>query len=118
MSKADDAIVEIDAQLAILGPELEGLQDYARLNIQSQTREDVNVDIGRYTRRITKLNDARASLVLLVDDGHPGIPVQEVKAAVLRDLQAQENSIRLALARFASNEASSVTLTAGEPISK
>lgn len=108
----DRAIVEIQEKLATFGPQLEGLRDYARLNLKAETQEEVGRSIAIYERRTSLLNTAQGALKSLVDDGHPDLPVREVQQLVFEDLKANAATIEAALAQFASNEATSMTLGA------
>jgi hypothetical protein len=118
MSAVDDAITEIDGQLAILGPEYEGLKDYARLNIHPDTMVAVQAALAVYDRRVGLLATNRDLLVRLRADGHPTLTVQAVTAAVLADLQDNQATITAALAQFTSEPAASLGLTAGAPEGK
>ena len=118
MSAVTDAIAEIDAQLANLGPEYEGLKDYARLNIHPDTMAAVQAALAVYDRRVGLLATNRDLLNRLRDDGHPTLAVQPVTASVLADLQDNQATITAALAQFTADPAASLGLTAGTPEGK
>lgn len=107
MSKVDDAVVEIDQELAVLEPRLEGLYDYRRLNIHDDTRAQVESAIAVYERRILQLKATSVQLKSTQQDGHPGLPIREVEDSVLADLRANKETIDQALAQFASGAAKS-----------
>lgn len=112
----DAAIVEIDLALAAYAPIFEGLKDYARLDIQQHTREEVDQATQTYDSRINALKKARAGLVALVENGHPDLGIREVDASVTSDLQENAATIEAARARFSSvNTAASLAFTAGPP---
>jgi hypothetical protein len=117
------AIAEIDAQLVAVAPKLEGLRDYERLNIQEGTRREVNDAIGDYVRRVDLLNAAKASYQTLLDtavaqskalveDGAPDLPVRQISAGAIADLQDQLDTITAARALFEA-QASGLNPSAG-----
>jgi hypothetical protein len=118
------AIAEIDAQLAATAPKLEGLRDYERLNIQEGTRREVNDAIADYVRRVTLLSAAKASYQTLLDtavaqskalveDGAPDLPVRQISAVAVADLQEQLDTITAARALFEA-QATVLNLSAGK----
>lgn len=118
MSLVNDAVTEAQGRLDAFGPVREGLADYARLNILPHTLEEIQAALVRYDRRIMLLHSFIVAAEALIDDGYPDLAVREIDAAALTDLQNQLDTITAARARFASNAASSVTLTAGAPEAK
>jgi hypothetical protein len=118
MSKVDDAIVEIDAQLAILTPQYEGLKDYARLNIKPETVPVVQAAIARFDKRVGLLATVKDLMARLIADGHPTLDVEQVAAGVYADLAENHDTIAAALALFASDPAVRLALTADPPEAK
>lgn len=107
---------EIDAALAVLAPIIEGLQDYARLNIKPETMTAVTEALKLYQDRQKVLTIAQKALAGLEDNGYPDLPAQEVSALVYDDLRDQEATIEAALAKFKTEEAVTVVITPGKPI--
>jgi hypothetical protein len=118
MSAVDDAVAEIDAQLATLSPQHEGLKDYQRLNLQPDTLTSVGQALAVYDRRVSLLTRGRDALTALQADGHPAFDVQQVTAAVYGDLAANQATIAAALAIFASDPAATLGLSASTPEAK
>jgi len=111
MEQVEEAIAEIEAALLDIEPKLEGLKDYARLNLLPATLEEVNLLIVQYERRKGFLTAALAALQALVAE--PEFAVREISPAALEDLQNNANTINIALGLFESNEAASISFTAG-----
>lgn len=118
MSQVDEAIVEIDAQLAILNPQYEGLKDYQRLNLHPDSMAAVQAALQVYDRRVGLLMTVRDLLGRLVADGHPALTVQQVSGDVLADLQDNQATITAALSQFASDPATRLVLSAQPPTPK
>lgn len=115
MTAVESALAEIRSLRDTFNPQLEGLYDYRRLNILDSTRAAVEAAIVDYERRIAHLNGTEATLVALMDDGHPDLSIREVSDEVLADLKANRETIEAALKRFSSNAAASFDLTSGSP---
>lgn len=115
MSKVDEAIAEIDAALAVMAPRIEGFEDYLRLNILDPTRPFVVKAHEDYLDRQSKLLAARATLVTVVDDGHPALPPYEVPAGALADLLANRDTILEALTQFVPETAQTLNPVVGQP---
>jgi len=118
MSKAQEAIAEIDASLAEMAPRHEGLRDYAALNLHEATKALVEEEIRRYDTRTEKLHAARAAILDLVENGHPALDVREVDQAIYADLRENAATIEAALARFSPNTAATLGLSATPPEQK
>ena len=93
---------ELAAALADIEPAHEGLRDYAELDIQSATKQEVTSVLGQYDRRVDLLQNAKRTLEKLIADGYPDLPVHEVADAIYADLADQERTIAAALAKFSS----------------
>lgn len=106
---------EVAAAVAALAPILEGLRDYARLNLGADTAAIVAQEIHDYERRLALLQTTLTALNALLGDDYPNLPVREVEQAVYDDLQTQADTIAAALAKFAPNMATTLGLSAGEP---
>lgn len=115
MSAVSDAIAEIDAQLAELAPAHEGWRDYLKVNLLPDTGVFVKGRIDVYDRRVALLEAARAALVALQDDGHPGIPPSVVSPAIYDDLQDNHDTITAAFGTTSPALATTLGLTASAP---
>jgi hypothetical protein len=96
------AVNEIQAALAVMPPTLEGLRDFARLNLQRETQQEVVTTLEQYDRRVRLLEAALKALEVLLADGHPDLTPRDVSVAVLEDLQANARTIEAALQQFTS----------------
>jgi hypothetical protein len=110
----DDALAEIEEALAHIDPLLEGLQDFARLNLRPETLAVVQGAIDLHVRRRDKLVASRDALQVLLDDGYPFLPVHEIGQGAYDDLAENHTSIEAAFAHFKPNVALALGLTAGE----
>lgn len=109
----DDALEEILEALEEIEPLLEGLRDFARLNLNPDTLSIVQTAIAEHETRQAKLSASRDSLRTLLADGYPFLPKHEIAQAPLADLAANQNSINVAFAHFTSETAASLGLSAG-----
>jgi hypothetical protein len=116
MDAVHQAIAEIEAELARIDPIYEGLNDYAALDLQPDTKAEVQRGIVVYQQRISLLNAAHSALTALVGDGYPILDLPDVTPAVKADLQANADTILAALAEFdAAEPASALKLSADSP---
>lgn len=111
----DEALEEINVALGSFEPLLEGLRDYARLNISPETQVVVNEAIQEHERRMDRLVAAEQALRELLGDGYPLLSIHEVQQAVYNDLKAQFESISAAFGHFSPGLADSLGLTASDP---
>jgi hypothetical protein len=112
----EDAIAEIQTSLAEIDPQHEGLRDYAALDLQPETRAEIQTTIVIYDRRVNLLRAALAALEALVADGHPELPVRVIPEASYEDLVAQQETITAALAKFSAQpQAASLGITSEAP---
>lgn len=117
-SAVETAIQEIDAALAAMAPIHEGLRDYSKLNIQTDTLAAVNGAISQYDHRKSLLEQAKARCEALVADGYPVLDIADVTESVKKDLEAQAASITAALAEFDLDEAATLVIVPGSPSDK
>lgn len=96
MSAVSDAIVEIDAQLVALAKPHEGWRDFYKLNLKPDAGRYAGDRIVVYDRREALLNQARAALVALDADGHPGIAPAPTTAEIYADLRDNDATINAA----------------------
>ena len=110
----DEALAEIIEALGQTEPLLEGLKDFARLNIEVETMGIVNAAIAEHERRVIMLTNSKVALEALLADGYPLLPVHEIPQAAYEDLAANHESIDTAFGHFTPNTASALNLSAGE----
>lgn len=111
------ALDDINEELTRRYPEREGLLDYSRLNIGSDTAVKVNEQYQIINRRIILLETAKSALEsLLIDPHYPEIPDLGVNQAVYDDLTNQRSTIDAALETFTPvPEAITMEFTIGTP---
>lgn len=98
----------IAADKAELAPFIEGLQDYSRLDLVTDSQMEVKAQHEALVMRrelLTQMEGANARLIdsinALIADGYPKIDMRGVKPEVLADLQDQQKTIAAALSLFA-----------------
>jgi hypothetical protein len=111
----DQALAELRAALAVAQPQLRGLQFFLRLDQTEATKRILEQRRVDTERRIGVLTAAETALGALLGDGYPDVPVQEVPDAVLTDLTEDMSVEEAALALFASDRATKITVTADAP---
>lgn len=117
-TKADDLVIEIDSLLANFAPIREGLADYERLNLKDHTRDEIRASAAQYDKLIAGLEAARDAVQALADEGYPELPIREIDASAVEDLDEQIRTLTAARSRFASNTAMSMTLKDAAPVPK
>jgi oligoribonuclease NrnB/cAMP/cGMP phosphodiesterase (DHH superfamily) len=113
MTAVDSALTEINERLATFAPQHEGLRDFQSLNLKDTTRVEIEASLALYDRRKDVLEKAKLALEQLNADGHPELAVREISADAFADLQDNTRTIEAAMARFASNAATSLVLNEG-----
>lgn len=107
---------ELEAAQAVLLPQIEGLHDFARLNIKPETLAKVQEATVDFERRRDLQVAALAALDNLETDNYPEVPPRNVLEDVYADLQENVTTIEAAFAKFAPiAEAVTATITAGTP---
>jgi hypothetical protein len=115
MSAASDARTEIAASLAAIAPQLEGLEDYERLNLGPDAQGEIEESLEQYNRRVKLLEAAKKALDELIADGHPELAAREISDVAYQDLRQNMATIVAALAQFRQETASALGLSHGEP---
>lgn len=110
----DEALAEIVEALGEVEPLLEGLRDFARLNILPETLAVVNDAITEHERRVNLLTTSKGALEALLADGYPLLPVHEISQAAYADMSDNHTSIDTAFGHFSPNTANALRLSAGE----
>src|SRR6185436_17347561 len=109
----ETALAELAAATATLSPQLEGLRDFTRLNLEDSTRREVDEVLTTTIRRVDLLGRAKDALQALLADGHPDLLVRTIDVSAFQDLRNQAATIAAALLRFNSDPATTLGLTAG-----
>lgn len=103
-------------QQDLLDPQIEGLQDYARLNIKPETLANVNEANVTLSRRRDLIVAAIAALDALQADNYPVNSAFDVTEAVHQDLLDNLTTISAAYDRFRERvEATAIEIKTGEP---
>ena len=96
-TELDQLLKELLAAYAATQPIVEGLEDFARLNILQATQPKVAELHIAMRRRLDLLDAACKALQALREDGYPALPVSMVSADVYKDLADQKKTIDAAL---------------------
>lgn len=99
---------ELEAAKAVLEPQIEGLHDFARLNIKPETLAKVQEATVDFERRHGLVVAALAALAALETDKYPDVPQREVLKVVYDDLSQNVFTIQAAFAKFLSEEEATV----------
>lgn len=111
-----DLKAELEAAKAVLEPQIEGLHDFARLNIKPVTLAKVQETTVEFERRLSLVVAGLAALAALEADKYPDVPQREVLIAVYADLAENVATIQAAFEKFVSEEeASTVEIIPGTP---
>ena len=121
----EDIKKEVTDALAIVLPQIEGLEDFADIRDSEQgTKQDISSLTGVRTIRRDKLNDVMAKALILEEairvldaDGHPALPKFPVKLSSYEDMAGQKRSIGIAFDEFVvEEEAVSAEVTFGSEV--
>lgn len=122
----DGLRAEINAAIAVISPQIRGLEDLTKVSLTKPTLDQVKGELADHRRRLDLLNgviealDAlEAALARLVADGYPAMPKAEVTATVFAELQEQQADILAALAEFEQEPlAENIAVVLGVPADK
>src|SRR5882724_512239 len=110
---------ELLAAKTIITPQIEGLHDFARLNLHPDTAAIIAQAIDDFERRLSLIDTSLDSLKGLQNDNYPNMDSRSVLSEIYSDLQANVSTIEAAFQKFEPEpEARTVTITAGTPESK
>ncbi len=110
---------ELEAAQAVLLPQIEGLHDFARLNLHPDTLTVVNQAIVDFERRRDLQVAALAALANLSADNYPDVPERAVIQSVFEDLKDNVSTIEAAFSKFEEiGQATTVIITPGTPSHK
>lgn len=111
-------LTELIVARNVIEPQIEGLTDFQRLNIQPATKQVVGETLARFDKRAKRINEAVAALESLNMDSYPELPNIDATEEVLADLQAQVSTIGAAFSKFGPEKASTLGVTVGAPVDK
>ena len=117
-TNAESAMIEIEAAVAQMALEHEGLRDLGKLVTNDDARIAVAKKLEEYDKRLVFLRQAHTSLTNLVLHGHPRLDATEVVAAAYDDIKNQIDTTTAALGKFTSGAAQTLNVTTGEPVRK
>jgi len=107
-----DSLAELAAALPALEQQLEGLNDFGRVNLSPAAMMEVGQAKAALGVRIDRIKSAAEALQSLLDGGYPDLPAETVDSAVLADLNGQIAGMVAAMGRFQPrNEAVAGTIT-------
>ena len=110
---------ELDAALAVLGPQINGFTDLLAISLSEPTHSAVQAEQTDHERRRDLCNAVLASLDALEADHYPDMPKHDLVASSLSELQEQSANIAAALAEFeAAPVASAINVALGSPSAK
>jgi hypothetical protein len=117
---------EIDAALAIVTPQIRGLEDLTKVSLSQPALDEVSGELADRRRRkalldavIAALDAVDKAMDALVADGYPAIPKEEVSASVYAELQEQQADILAAIAEFEKQPlAENIAVVLGDPADK
>lgn len=119
MGLLDDLKAELLTAKTTIEPQIEGLHDFASLNLKPQTLESVKSATTDFQRRLDLIIAALAALDALAGDNYPAVAERDVVADVYNDLQDNVKTIEAAFSKFEPiGEAVTATITAGTPTNK
>lgn len=91
---------EVQAKLAIVTPQVRGLEDLSKASISSETQAKVQEALTTHAQLQAHLQSELASLSNLDGDGYPDIPKVEVIADVFAELEQQRIDALAAFGEF------------------
>lgn len=114
---------ELNAALAILVPQIRGLQDRVQIKTTDEELAALTEELNALLRREGLINTAVASLDAVVDarnalddDGYPDVPVVEIDPLIFQQMQRELADMQAAAALFKGRHvASDVRITFGAP---
>lgn len=96
----ETVIAELEAHLVVVGPILEGFQDYERLNLNPQTLAVAQAGTVTYTALRAAIIAAISALQGVATQGYPALPTFAATATAVDDLTINSATIRAALGQI------------------
>lgn len=111
--------IELVNALAVLGPQITGMQSLVNDALQPATLDALRQEITDHIRRRDLCQAVIGTLDNLEADGWPDMPLAEVSAEVIAELQRQLAAITAAIAEFeVIPPASNISVDLGTPSDK
>jgi hypothetical protein len=109
---------ELNAALAVLAPQIRGLNDLATTSISTELLAEVNDQITARVRRqgliqavLNGLDAALAELEALDADGYPDLPAVPVLGSLFAELQEESSDLAAATGVFSDEQITAGPLT-------
>ena len=117
---------EIDAAVAVMEPQLRGLEDLARIDAPAEVIALVNAQLAKHKHRydlllavLQALDSVAAARQELDDDGYPAIPSVPTGTDVMGEFKEEMSDIEAAAALFTDSvRASGLGIELGPPKEK
>lgn len=113
--KLIDLKLELQTALDDILPRIEGLEDFARLNIADGTKALVTETLVKYAKRRDLLKAALESLGRLETDSYPDTPQIFIPEEAYQDLKENVATIAAAFEKFLSSKSINLGITVGAP---
>lgn len=115
---------ELNTQLTTLAPEIRGLDDLAKTSVSPDLAARIVAQSDTLKRRrdliqaeLNGMDSVNALHASLLADGYPALPKASVMDSLFVELQEEIADMQAAVAVFA-NEATSLNISLGAPVSK
>jgi hypothetical protein len=109
---------ELMAALAVLAPQIRGLQDLATMPVSAELHTQISAQIAARTTRQQLIMGVLGGLDAVVneretlgDNGYPGLPAVSVAGSLFSELQEENSDIAAALAVFTADQITAGPLT-------
>lgn len=112
---AAEFVQDLKEHQALITPIIEGLEDFRRLNLETEARTLVTQQIRSYQERNTRLLAAIEAVEALIATGYPMLELTELPQGILDELQANMETLAAALATFTAGQAAQLGLAAQPP---
>lgn len=105
---SDALLADLNTQLTVLGPEIQGLNDFISMSVSADLKAELDSVLTARMLRQSLIQTVIADLTALLADGYPLLPAIIVPESLFSELQEQNTALAAALAMF-----SDTTITAG-----
>jgi len=109
---------ELAAAIALLDPQIRGMEDLAQVSMTEETLSFVRRDFVNYSRRKTLCQAVVAALDHIEADGFPDVVRAQLPASNFAELQEQRADLLAALGQFDQAPAVKIEAELGEPTDK
>ncbi|CAB4192696.1 hypothetical protein UFOVP1244_66 [uncultured Caudovirales phage] len=109
---------ELAAAIALLDPQIRGMEDLAQVSMTEETLSFVRRDFVNYSRRRTLCLAVVSALDALEADGFPDVLLDHLPADNYAELQEQRADLLAAIGQFDQALAAKIDAELGEPTDK